>query len=174
MSQSVSKYVQAITEKYTQNTDKLVKCRINNAPFDKSYSGIISDILFEPDTPIDSPQFGTYKIRFGTSEKTVKLNDDFVHEIGERVNVCMFENNPNHIKVEPVIKHLAPNSIDYDIKENKYVEHRIVKTNGKTYETTGEYKIIAKENDDGSREVTEMKLPDGQTIKFEGFESWNK
>lgn len=52
MSQSVSKYVQAITEKYTQNTDKLIKRRINNAPFDKSYSGIISDILFEPDNDV--------------------------------------------------------------------------------------------------------------------------
>lgn len=150
--------------------DQITNKRLKNASFNKSYSGVISELLFEPDTPRDNSQFGTYKIKFGTAEKVVRLNDDFIHEIGERVNMCMFENNPNHISVEPVIKGIAPNAIDYNSDENKYVEHRPVKTNGKTYETTGEYKITTKENDDGSREVTEMKLPDGHTIKFMGFD----
>ena len=170
MPQTISKYVQAIIERLARDTDKLVKRRINNAPFDKSYSGIISDILFEPDTPIDSSQFGTYKIRFGTAEKIVRLNDDFVHEIGERVEVHVYENNPNHIVVKPIIKSIPPKRIDYDKDKNAYVEHRIVKTKGKTYETTQDYKITANENNDGSCEVTEMKFPNGCTIKFKGFD----
>ncbi len=28
--------------------DKLVNHRVKNAPFDKSYSGVISELLFEP------------------------------------------------------------------------------------------------------------------------------
>ncbi len=151
-------------------TNQMVKHKLKKASFDKSYSGIISDILFEPDTPIDSSKFGTYKIRFGTAEKIVRLNDDFVHEIGERVEVHVYENNPNHIVVEPVIKSIPPKRIDYDKDKNAYVEHRIVKTKGKTYETIKEYKNTVKENDDGSYEVTEMKLPDDHTIKFEGFD----
>lgn len=105
-----------------------------------------------------------------------EYNEDTKGRLFDSVIICNDIDNSKYkqilvsLKFIYVIKHLAPNSIDYDIKENKYVEHRIVKTNGKTYETTGEYKITTKENDDGSREVTEMKLPDGHTIKFEGFD----
>lgn len=116
--------------------DQITKHKLKKAPFDKSYSGVISEVLFDPDTPKNSFQFGTYKIRFGTSEKVIKLNDTFVHEIGERVNVCMYENNPNHIVTEPVIKEIAPENIDYDNNKNAFTEHRTVKTNGKAYETT--------------------------------------
>lgn len=102
--------------------DKLVGNRLKQAPFDKSYSGVISEVMFEPDTPMDNFQFGMYKIKYGSSEKTIKLNDNFVHEIGERVNVYVYENNPNHIVVEPVIKRMPPDVIEYfdqDISEEQ-------------------------------------------------------
>ncbi len=149
--------------------NQLIERRIEQAPFDKSYSGLISDILFEPDTPMDSSKFGTYKIRYGTKEKIVRLSDNFVHEIGERVEVYIYENNPNHIVVEPVIKRMPPCKIKYDDKENKYIEYRRTQTNGKIYETKQEYKLTEIDNDDG-QEVTKMELPDGHIINFE---NWN-
>lgn len=161
-----------LIETIAHAANKMLEHKLKNASFDKSYSGIISDILFEPDTPRDSSQFGTYKIKFGTMEKTFRLDDNFVHEIGERVNVYIYENNPNHIVVEPVIKHMPPCEITYDENENKYIEHRRTKTNGKIYETMAEIQITENQNDDGSQEVTEMKLPNSQTIKFKGFDKF--
>ena len=157
-----------IPETIAYMVDQLINKRLKNAPFNKSYSGVISELLFEPDTPRDSSQFGTYKIRYGTSETVVKLNDSFVHEIGERVKVTLFENNPNHIVVKPVIRNIPPYKIAYDSKENKYIEYRRVKTGGKIYETTDEYKILSEKNNNGSQEIefTEIKLPNSQTIKF--------
>ena len=75
-----------IPEVMAQAVDRLVVQRINNAPYDKTYSGIISDILFEPNTDIKDEKFGQYKIRYGTgAEKIIKLNDGLIHEVGERV-----------------------------------------------------------------------------------------
>lgn len=148
--------------------DQITNKRLKNASFNKSYSGVISELLFEPDTPRDSSQFGTYKIKFGTIEKTFRLDDNFVHEIGERVTVTVYENNPNHIIVKPVVKYIPPYKITYDSDENKYIEYRRVKTGGKIYETTEEYKITSKGNNNDIQEIelTEMKLPKNQTIEF--------
>ena len=75
-----------ISEVMAQAVNRLVAQRINNAPYDKTYSGIISDILFEPDTDIKDEKFGQYKIRYGTgTEKNIKLNDGIVHEIGDKI-----------------------------------------------------------------------------------------
>ena len=48
----------SISEIIAQAVDRLVGQRINNAPYDKTYSGIISDVLFEPDTKLDNEKFG--------------------------------------------------------------------------------------------------------------------
>lgn len=111
-----------LSELIAQVVDRLVNRRLKVAPFDKSYSGVISEVLFEPDTPTNSSKFGTYKVKYGVSEKIIKLNDSFVHEIGERVEVHVYENNPNHIVVEPVLKRIPPNFIEYidqDISEEE-------------------------------------------------------
>ena len=176
--------------------DKLVNHRLKNAPFDKSYSGVISEILFEPDTPTNSSKFGTYKVKYGVSEKIIKLNDSFVHEIGERVEVHVYENNPNHIVVEPVIQRIPPYKIKYidyegessskkqfdgmnteDIvkvlidkdKCDKFIEYRKVKTNGKIYETEQEYKLAVLDKGEKNEEVLALVLPNGWGIKFENW-----
>jgi len=176
--------------------DKLVIHRLKEAPFDKSYSGVISDVLFEPNTPLDSSEFGKYKIKYGTSEKTIKLNDSLVHEIGERVNVHVYENNPNHIIVEPVIKKMSPQTTEYidytgegtnrdnfdgmevhDIikklidenKCDKFVEYRETKTNGKTYITEQEYKLAVLNKGKDDEEVLALIEPDG---KITNYKNW--
>ena len=149
-----------LSELIAQVVDRLVTRRLKEAPFDKSYSGVISEILFEPDTPMDSSKFGTYKVKYGVSEKTVKLNDNFVHEIGERVKVSVYENNPNHIVVTPIINRAPPYKIKYidfsddnnekekydgmktseiikklieEDKCDKFIEYRQTKANGQIY-----------------------------------------
>ena len=176
--------------------DKLVSHRLKQASFDKSYSGVISEVLFDPDTPTTSFKFGTYKVKYGSSEKTFKLNDGLVHEIGERVDVYVYENNPNHIVVEPVIKRIPPYKIKYidyngessskkqfdgmktseivkklveEDKCDKFVEYRQTKTNGKIYETEQEYKLAVVDKGEESEEVLALILPDSRSIEFENW-----
>ena len=94
-----------LSELIAQVVDRLVTRRLKETPFDKSYGGVISEVLFNPDTPTNSSKFGTYKIKYGSIEKTFKLNDGLVHEISKRVYVHVYENNPNHIIV-PIIQRI--------------------------------------------------------------------
>lgn len=148
----------------------IAKKEVDNAPYDKTYSGIISDVLFEPTTDIKDENFGKYKIRYGTgTEKIIKLNDGLVHEIGERVKVHVPENDRNRMYIEPIIKRVVPSKIVYDNEKNSYTEYRKVETNGKTYELESEYKLII-ENKGNDQEVKKMIFPDGSVIEFEGWD----
>ncbi len=148
----------------------IAKKEVDNAPYDKTYSGIISDVLFEPTTDIKDENFGKYKIRYGTgTEKTIKLNDGLVHEIGERVKVHVPENDRNRMYIEPIIKRVVPSKIVYDNEKNSYTEYRKVETNGKTYELESEYKLII-ENKGNDQEVKKMIFPNGSVIEFEGWD----
>lgn len=148
----------------------IAKKEVDNAPYDKTYSGIISDVLFEPTTDIKDENFGKYKIRYGTgTEKTIKLNDGLVHEVGERVKVHVPENDRNRMYIEPIIKRVVPSKIVYDNEKNSYTEYRKVETNGKTYELESEYKLII-ENKGNDQEVKKMIFPNGSVIEFEGWD----
>lgn len=123
----------------------LTKKEVDNAPYDKTYSGIISDVLFEPTTDIKDKKFGQYKIRYGTgTEKTIKLNDGLVHEIGERVKVHVPENDRNRMYIEPLVKRVIPYKIVYDDEKTSFIEHRKIETNGKVYEIESEYRVVVK------------------------------
>lgn len=160
-----------ISEIMAQSVDRLVSQRINNAPYDKTYSGIISDILFEPDTKIDDVKFGQYKIRYGIgAEKIIKLNDGLVHEIGERVKVYVPENNSNRMFIEPVVKRVIPYKIVYDDEKTSFIEHRKIETNGKVYEIVSEYKFTVENKGTDNEEVTKMTFPDGTEVSFEGWD----
>lgn len=158
---------QTIFEMMYSWVDKLVSHRLKQAPFDKSYSGVISEVLFDPDTPTNSATFGTYKVKYGSSEKTFKLNDELVHEIGERVDVRVYENNPNHIVVTPVIQRIAPCKIAYDDNEDKLTIHRKTKTNGKTYEIEREYRFIVENKGTENEKYTKVILPNGFEVEID-------
>ena len=161
----------SISEIIAQAVDRLVGQRINNAPYDKTYSGIISDVLFKPDTDIKDEKFGQYKIRYGTgTEKIIKLNDGLVHEVGERVKVYIPENDRNRMFIEPTIKRIIPYKIVYDDENTKFIEHRKIETNGKVYEIKSEYKLTVENKGTDKEEVTKMTLPDGSVIEFEGWD----
>ena len=160
-----------IPEVMAQAVDRLVVQRINNAPYDKTYSGIISDVLFEPDTKLNDEKFGQYKIRYGTgAEKIIKLNDGLVHEVGERVKVYVPENDRNRMFIEPTVKRIIPYKIVYDDENTKFIEHRKIETNGKVYEIKSEYKLTVENKGTDKEEVTKMTLPDGSEILFEGWD----
>lgn len=170
MSQSTSELVQLISENISLNIDQIIKTRFDKAPFDKTYAGIISEILFEPDTKPDDIRFGQYKVRYGNSERKFKLNDGLVHEIGERVTVRVFENNPNRIYIEPTITRIVPYKIVYNNENDTFVEYRKVKTNGQVYELESEYKLTVENKGTDQEEVTKMTLPNGDIIEFEGWD----
>ena len=159
-----------ISELILYEASRIAENSVKTAPYDKTYSGIISDILFDPTTDIKDENFGKYKIRYGTgTEKTIKLNDGLVHEVGERVKVHVPENNRNRMYIEPIIKRVVPSKIVYDNEKNSYTEYRKVETNGKTYELESEYKLII-ENKGNDQEVKKMIFPNGSVIEFEGWD----
>ena len=186
-----------LSELIAQVVDRLVNQRLKEAPFDKSYSGVISEVLFDPDTEPDDVKFGQYKVKYGSAEKTIKLNDGLVHEIGERVDVHIYENNSNHIVVAPIINRVPPYKIKYidyssdnnnkeqydgmktseiikklidEDKCDKFIEYRQTKTNGQIYETEQEYKLAVLNKGADDEEVLALVLPDGRSIEFE---NWN-
>lgn len=161
----------SISETIAQVVDRLVNQRIKTAPYDKTYSGIISDVLFEPTTDIKDEKFGQYKIRYGTgTEKTIKLNDGLIHEIGERVKVHVPENNRNRMYIEPIVKRVVPSKIVYDDEKTSFIEHRKIETNGKVYEIESEYKLVVKNKGTENEEVEKMIFPDGTEVVFEGWD----
>lgn len=60
-----------LSELIAQVVDRLVNQRLKEAPFDKSYSGVISEVLFDPDTEPDDVKFGQYKVKYGVIEKSL-------------------------------------------------------------------------------------------------------
>lgn len=163
----------SVSEIMAQAVDSLVEQRISKAPFDKTYAGIISGILFEPDTDIKDSKFGTYKVRYNNAEKTFKLNDEIVHEIGERVMVYVPENNPNRMFVEPVVKRVVPYKIVYDNENDTFTEHRKIETDGKVFEIESKYKLTIQKQ--GDKENIVIQYPDGtQTIleNYKDIEEW--
>ena len=161
----------SISETIAQVVDRLVAQRIKTAPYDKTYLGIISNVLFEPTTNIKDEKFGQYKIRYGTgTEKTIKLNDGLVHEVGERVKVHVPENDRNRMYIEPLVKRVIPYKIVYDDNKTSFIEHRKIETNGKVYEIESEYKLVVKNKGTENEEVEKMIFPDGTEVVFEGWD----
>lgn len=162
-------------ERLAQTIDRFMIKRDSESHYDKTYSGIISAILFEPDTDKKDQKFGTYKVRYGAgNERVVKLTDGIVHEVGERVNVLVPLNNPNRVIIEPIIKELIPYKIVYDNETDSFVEYRKVETDGKIYELASEYKLTVENKGTDEEEVTKMTLPDGQEIYFENFDKYSE
>lgn len=160
-----------ISELILYEASRIAENSVKAAPYDKTYSGIISDVLFEPTTDIKDENFGKYKIRYGTgTEKTIKLNDGLVHEVGERVKVHVPENDRNRMYIEPLVKRVIPYKIVYDDNKTSFIEHRKIETNGKVYEIESEYKLVVKNKGTENEEVEKMIFPDGTEIVFEGWD----
>ncbi len=162
-----------------QQVDKLVNERLKKAPFNKTYNGIISDILFDPDTDIKDYKFGTYLVRYGSTEKKIKITDGLVHSIGEKVKVYVERNDPNNVSVEPMVKRILPKVITYkkgsesgegSIDNDFITELREVKINGKTYKTESVFKVEVKNRDTETEEVTKMIFPNGEEVEFKGWD----
>ena len=60
-------------------------------------------------------------MRYNNTEKTFKLNDGIVHEVGERVMVYVPVNNPNRMYVEPIVKRVIPYKIVYDNEKDTFI-----------------------------------------------------
>ena len=160
-----------ISELILYEASRIAENSVKAAPYDKTYSGIISNVLFEPTTDIKDENFGKYKIRYGTgTEKTIKLNDGLVHEVGERVKVHVPENDRNRMYIEPIVKRVIPYKIVYDDDKTSFIEHRKIETNGKVYEIESEYKLVVKNKGTENEEVEKMIFPDGTEVVFEGWD----
>lgn len=157
-------------KKLAYHVDMLITARINQAKYDKTYSGIISEVLFEPGTDIKDSRFGTYKVRYAGKEQKIMLIDGLVHEVGERVEVCVPLNDPNRAVVYPTITRVIPHKIVYDREGDKFIEYRKTVTNGKTYELESVYELVVENKGQENEEVKKMICPDGSIINFENWD----
>lgn len=153
-----------------QDVTYAVDDKIRKAKFDKSYMGVISEILFKPDTDIKDVAFGQYKVTFGGMEKNIRIDDGIVHTVGERVNVYMYENNPNRIYVEPIIKRVLPETITFDNDKNTITELRKIKTNDEVFEIKSVFTLTVENKGTENENVTKMTFPDGQEVNFVGWD----
>ena len=158
-----------------QSVDRLVEYRLQKAVYDKTYMGVISEILFTPNTDVKDEKWGLYKIRFNNTEKQYRFVDGIVHQVGERVSVTICNNDPNRLIVEPTVKNVYPAKIQWDKnnegddKKSKMTVTRQVTTNGQVYKTEREYIVEYKNKGEDNEEPVKITLPDGNVIELEGF-----
>lgn len=170
-------------EALTSSIVKATKKHINDAPFDRSYNGFITEVLFDENTAKNNYYYNRYKIAYGDSEKTFLINDGFKHAVGESVKVYIPSNNLSNRYAEPVYKY-AKKPRPYKVKLNSNVEAvgdieldenqnlmSIVETYkdtlNKDYTLTYYFKIEFQNTPDEL--VREMIYPDGHTIDFTEF-----
>ncbi len=165
----------SLSQLIAQSVDRLVESRIQKATYDRTYAGIISEILFDPTTDIKDKNWGLYKIRFNSTEKQYRFLDGIVHQVGERVSVTVCNNDINRLVVEPTVKSTMPAKIKWDknnggdADKSKMTVTRQVTTNGKTYETVREYIVDYKNKGQENEEPVKITLPNGNEIELEGF-----
>ena len=165
---TIMQIAEQISQSIFQQTEGLLDYKINQAPFDKTYSGIISEILFDPETKVNDLKFGTYKIRYNNIEQKIKLNDGIVHEVGERVQIYVPENNSNRAIVEPVIKEHVPCKIIYHDDKGELVFNYETTINQQLYKVERKYQIEFKDRGTQQEKVTKIITPEGRRIELEG------
>ena len=123
------------------NIDRLAKDRVANAPFDKTYTGTITKVLFDSDTLITDKLYNKYTIKYNGTECNVYINDGLKHGVNEEVRVCLPNNILTKKYVEVITDYLPPKTItasDNELKFTRYYSLDKTKTYDNTYglETT--------------------------------------
>ena len=149
--------------KITSYTDKLVESRIKKATFDKTYTGIITEIKFETSTSPADDDYNKYSVRFNTIDRDFIIDDGKFHNVGERVLVHLPNNDLNKRFIETlndISSH--PLKIVYDDEKDEVTEYWN-DTLSRTFIVTVENKGTEDES------VTKLIFPDGSEMELEGF-----
>lgn len=147
-----------------QQTDNLINIRLQTAPYDKTYDGIITAVKFNKDTKETDSNYNKYTVKFNLIERDFIINDGQFHSIGEWVKVHIPNNDPMNKYVETNVdsSRALPVTIIYDNENDTITE---------IYNGNLQRKFIITVENKGTEneEVTSMTFPDGQVVSFIGF-----
>ena len=131
-----------------QQIDSIVEARIQKAPYDKTYDGIITAVKFNKDTKETDSNYNKYTVKFNLIERDFIINDGQIHSIGERVKVHIPNNDPLKKYVDNINngKRILPVTIIYDndITSNKYIA--LTFDDGPNYNTNKVLDILEENN----------------------------
>ena len=147
-----------------QQIDSIVEARIQKAPYDKTYDGIITAVKFNKDTKETDSNYNKYTVKFNLIERDFIINDGQFHSIGERVKVHIPNNDPMNKYVETNVdsSHILPVTIVYDNENDTITEIY----NGNLQR---KFTLAVENKGTENEEVTSMTFPDGRVISFVGF-----
>lgn len=147
-----------------QQIDSIVEARIQKAPYDKTYDGIITAVKFNKDTKETDSNYNKYTVKFNLSERDFIIDDGQIHAVGERVKVHIPNNNTINKYVDNINngKRIRPVTIVYDDNNDTITE--IYKGD---FERV--FKLTVENKGSEEEEVTQMIFPDGYIVNFVGF-----
>ena len=164
--------------------DNVAKFRAENAPFDKTYLGVIVKANFDKNTKSDDKKYNQYTIRYNGTELNFYINDGNVHSEGEVVRVHIPRNSLSARYVELIKERPHPYKIRYDevdnekdtITEFRCTNEEALKKHFKEgadidekYIVKSVYTLVIKNKGTETEEVTRMIFPDKSIMEIEGF-----
>ena len=155
-----------------QQIDSIVEARIQTAPYDKTYDGIITAVKFNKDTKETDSNYNKYTVKFNLIERDFIINDGQIHCIGELVKVHIPNNDSVNKYVETNINssRVLPVTIVYDNKNDTITEIY----NGNLQR---KFTLTVENKGTENEEVTSMTFPDGgeslwQIIQIQTFKNF--
>ena len=156
------------------NIDRLAKDRVANAPFDKTYTGTITKVLFDTDTLITDKLYNKYTIKYNGTECNVYINDGLKHGINEEVRVCLPNNILTKKYVEVInIYQTHPDKVVCDSTLHTITEYwNNVNDITKPYKQTYKFTVINEERK--YRRSNFFRISKWNYYDFGGFYNWIK
>ena len=153
-----------VVETLVQQIDSIVEARVQIAPYDKTYDGIITAVKFNKDTKETDSNYNKYTVKFNLIERDFIINDGQIHCIGELVKVHIPNNDSVNKYVETNINssRVLPVTIVYDNQNDTITEIY----NGNLQR---KFTLTVENKGTENEEVTSMTFPDGRVISFVGF-----
>lgn len=165
-SQSVNGAAADICKTIMNETDKLIEARISKAAYDKTYFGIISELLFDASTTPDDKNYYRYKVYYNNTIQEFTLKDGVIHSVGDRVKITI----PRGVMKDKIAEVLTPtpypSNYEYDDTNDKLI---VTYTNYEGSSITNEYEFTITGKGTDNQHYTQVKCPDGHLINLTGF-----
>ena len=157
--------------KKVSGIDSLVTYRINNAPFDRTYTGTIIKVLFNESTLPTDKLYNKYTVKFNGMESNVYIADSsngMKHVIGEQVRIHIPNNVLTNKYTEVINNGRHPDKVVCDSILHTITEYwDNEKEPNKPFKQVYKFTVINEGQE--TEEVTALQYPDKTIMTLEGF-----
>lgn len=162
MDDVLNKSINKFTSSYAKAYDNLVTKNLNNADFDKTYTGFVSEKIERDD--------GSYRWRIQTNGTAYDIAPEMcnVRSVGQKVRLYIPRHNykDKYAEVIDEAENIHPDTVSI-INEEDTVTEIYNMIDGTVERKT--YKLTKKNKGLYNEEVSAITLPDGHTIELSGF-----